>query len=222
MSEKAVEKKPGPGSYAEPIVLIILAAVVGMCSGHFIGGRVGGMSLDGEDEKKDPAAEGRELAMKATMETDKRLKRALQTGVEKGKAKKLRELEAELEKLAEDDKNIWNTTIEQSAINSCTSFYMKGINDGGKDYEKAFRWEYQVPKCKEGILSTKLSERLQLYHGKIPVGSAYEREISEELWGDCERMSKHYIDTLKRMKQLNINQNVEWKVEKKEITVTRD
>jgi hypothetical protein len=222
MNESPSEKKPGLGSALEPVALVVLAVLFGTCSGYFAGGRMGSLSSESPEEAGDPAKEGRKKALEATTESEPRLDKAYRAGFEKGKEKKIREFEEELARLMLDDKEIWNTTIEKNAIDSCTSYYMKGINEGEKSYESAFRWEYQVPTCREGMISTKLSERLQLYHGQIPVGDGYERDISEELWGDCEKMSKHYVEVLKNMKQLNLNQQVEWKVEKKEVSVTKD
>jgi len=222
MNESSSDKKPGLGSAMEPVALVVLAVLFGTCSGYIAGGRMGSLSSEGSGEAKDPAGEGRKKAVEATTESEPRLDKAFRAGFEKGKEQKIREFEEELARLALDDKEIWNTTIEENAIDSCTSYYMKGINDGEKSYESAFRWEYQVPMCKEGMISTKLSERLQLFHGQIPVGHSYDRDISEELWGDCEKMSKHYLEVLKSMKQLNLNQHVEWKVEKKEVSVTKD
>ena len=222
MNSSVSDKKPGIGSLVEPVVLIVLAVGFGTCAGSIAGGRVGGMSFEEEGEKRDPVKDGEALAAQATVDSDARLKAAFDEGIVEGKAVKLKELEAQLDKLSQEDKSIWTTTIEKNAIESCTSYYMKGVNDGEKAYETAFRWEYQVPVCKEGMITTKLKERLQLYHGQIPVGQSYERNISEELWGDCEQMSKHYLDTVRAIKQLNLNQNVEWEVQKKEVTVTQE
>jgi len=222
MNESPSEKKPGLGSALEPVALVVLAVLFGTCSGYVAGGRMGSLSSGSTEEEEDPAKEGRKKAMEATTKSEPRLDKAFRAGFEKGKEQKLRELEEELAKLTLEDKEIWTTTIEKNAIDSCTSYYMKGINDGEKSYESAFRWEYQVPTCKEGMISTKLTERLQLYHGQIPVGDGYERDIAEELWGDCQKMSKHYLEVLHNMKQLNVSQQVEWKVEKKEVSVTKD
>jgi hypothetical protein len=220
--KRAADKKPGVGSVAEPIVLIALAVIVGTCSGSLTGGRFGASSFKKSMEKLDPVQEGRRKALEATMEGEQRLRSAYDEGLARGKARKLEELEEEIGKLGREDKDIWNTTIEDNAIASCTSYYMKGINDGEKAYESAFRWEYQVPRCSRGVVKSRLTERVQLYHGNIPVGNAYEREISEEMWGNCFAMSKHYLETLEGIKKINFNQDLDWAVEKKEIEVPKE
>jgi len=221
-ADRAVDKKPGMGSFAEPIVLIALALIVGTCGGGLTGGRFGASTFKKSMAKLDPGKEGRKKALETTMDGDQRLRNAYDEGLAKGKARKLQDLEEEIKKLGVEDKNIWNTTIEDNAIASCTSYYMKGISDGEKSYESAFRWEYQVPRCSQGVVTTKLTERTQLYHGNIPVGNPYQREISEEMWGNCSVMSKHYLETLEGIKKINFSQDLNWSVEKKEIEVPKD
>ena len=219
-STEASPKKPGIGSYIEPAVLVALAVVLGTCAGNFAGKQFGRTYFAKEFEAMDPVETGRKEARAAKMDKDERLKKAYGRGLDKGKRDKLKQLEEDMRKLEEKDRYVWNTTIEENAIKSCMSFYMKGINDAEKEYESSFKWEYKVPKCEQGVISTKLSERIQLYHGNIPVGDPYQREISEELWGDCKQMSAHYLEVLDSIRKINTNQNLNWEVEKKEVRIT--